>query len=33
MNFADTNYNEKTLRLITQMHKAITIIQLSWKLK
>ena len=27
MNFADTNYNEKTLRLITQMHKAITIIQ------
>ena len=27
MNFADANYNEKTLRLITQMHKAITIIQ------
>ena len=27
MNFADGNYNEKTLRLITQMHKAITIIQ------
>ena len=27
MNFADTHYNEKTLRLITQMHKAITIIQ------
>lgn len=27
MNFADTTYNEKTLRLITQMHKAITIIQ------
>ena len=26
-NFADTNYNEKTLRLISQMHKAITIIQ------
>ena len=29
MNFADANYNEKTLRLITQMHKAITIIQLK----
>ena len=27
MNFADAHYNEKTLRLITQMHKAITIIQ------
>ena len=27
MNFADGNYNEKTLRLITQMHKAITVIQ------
>ena len=27
MNFADSAYNEKTLRLITQMHKAITIIQ------
>lgn len=27
MNFADTTYNEKTLRLMTQMHKAITIIQ------
>ena len=27
MNFADGEYNEKTLRLITQMHKAITIIQ------
>ncbi len=27
MNFADAEYNEKTLRLITQMHKAITIIQ------
>ena len=27
MNFADANYNEKTLRLITQVHKAITIIQ------
>lgn len=27
MNFADSSYNEKTLRLITQMHKAITIIQ------
>lgn len=27
MNFADTAYNEKTLRLITQMHKAISIIQ------
>lgn len=27
MSFADTAYNEKTLRLITQMHKAITIIQ------
>ena len=27
MNFADTHYNEKTLRLLTQMHKAITIIQ------
>ena len=26
-NFADSTYNEKTLRLITQMHKAITIIQ------
>ena len=25
--FADSNYNEKTLRLISQMHKAITIIQ------
>lgn len=25
--FADTDYNEKTLRLITQMHKAISIIQ------
>lgn len=29
MNFADGRYNEKTLRLITQMHKAITIIQLK----
>ena len=29
MNFADGEYNEKTLRLITQMHKAITIIQLK----
>ena len=27
MNFVDSNYNEKTLRLITQMHKAITVIQ------
>lgn len=27
MNFADAEYNEKTWRLITQMHKAITIIQ------
>lgn len=27
MNFADSSYNEKTIRLITQMHKAITIIQ------
>lgn len=27
MNFADASYNEKTIRLITQMHKAITIIQ------
>ena len=27
VNFADANYNEKTIRLITQMHKAITIIQ------
>lgn len=27
VNFADAEYNEKTLRLITQMHKAITIIQ------
>lgn len=27
MNFADGSYNEKTIRLITQMHKAITIIQ------
>ena len=26
-NYADGNYSEKTLRLITQMHKAITIIQ------
>lgn len=25
--YADSNYNEKTLRLITQMHKAITVIQ------
>ena len=25
--FADSNYNEKTLRLISQMHQAITIIQ------
>ena len=25
MNFADAEYNEKTLRLITQMHKAITV--------
>ena len=29
MNFADAEYNEKTLRLITQMHKAITVIQLK----
>ena len=29
MDFSDGNYNEKTLRLITQMHKAITIIQLK----
>lgn len=29
MNFSDGRYNEKTLRLITQMHKAITIIQLK----
>lgn len=29
MNFADGRYNEKTLRLITQMHKAITVIQLK----
>ena len=29
MNFADGSYNDKTLRLITQMHKAITIIQLK----
>ena len=28
-NYADGRYNEKTLRLITQMHKAITIIQLK----
>lgn len=27
ISYADSNYNEKTLRLITQMHKAITIIQ------
>ncbi|MEG1839385.1 MAG: fructose-1,6-bisphosphatase [Bacteroidaceae bacterium] len=27
MNFTDGTYNEKTLRLITQMHKVITIIQ------
>ncbi|NCC09442.1 MAG: fructose-1,6-bisphosphatase [Bacteroidia bacterium] len=27
--YADTDYNEKTLRLITQMHKAITVIQLK----
>ncbi|MEG2513747.1 MAG: fructose-1,6-bisphosphatase [Bacteroidaceae bacterium] len=27
MNFIDGTYNEKTLRLITQMHKVITIIQ------
>lgn len=27
MNFADSSYNEKTIRLITQMHKAIAIIQ------
>lgn len=27
MNFADATYNEKTLRLIMQMHKAITVIQ------
>lgn len=26
-NYADSNYSEKTLRLISQMHKAITIIQ------
>ena len=26
-NYFDTNYNEKTLRLITQMHKAIVVIQ------
>lgn len=26
-NYSDSNYNEKTLRLISQMHKAITIIQ------
>lgn len=25
--FADSAYNEKTIRLITQMHKAISIIQ------
>ena len=29
LNFSDSRYNEKTLRLITQMHKAITIIQLK----
>lgn len=29
MTFSDGRYNEKTLRLITQMHKAITIIQLK----
>lgn len=29
MNFADGSYNEKTIRLITQMHKAISIIQLK----
>ena len=26
-NYADSNYSEKTLRLISQMHKAITVIQ------
>ncbi len=29
MDFSDGQHNEKTLRLITQMHKAITIIQLK----
>lgn len=29
VNFADSSYNEKTIRLITQMHKAITVIQLK----
>ena len=28
-NYADSNYSEKTLRLISQMHKAITVIQLK----
>lgn len=28
-NFSDGNFNEKTLRLISQMHKAITVIQLK----
>ena len=32
-NYADSNYSEKTLRLISQMHKAIRLFNSSWRRK